>query len=344
MQHTELTYPFATPEPGTFIEVAPGVRWIRLGLPFRLNHINVWSLDDGAGWTLVDTGVSTEESLAAWDKLLDQAPLTQPVRRVMVTHMHPDHIGMAGWFTRKYGVQLWISRLEYMTCRVVAADTGREAPAEALRFYAEAGWSPEAIDKYRARFGGFGKHIHALPATYKRLEDGMPVRIGAHDWEVVTGNGHSPEHACLYSRDLKILISGDQVLPRISSNVSVQPMEPEANPMADWLASLAKLRERVPDDVLVLPAHGGCFHGLHLRLQQLEEDQHASLARLRERLAEPRRVVDVFESLFKRPITEADASLLGMATGESLACLNWLVQSGGATRRVVDGVAWYERA
>jgi glyoxylase-like metal-dependent hydrolase (beta-lactamase superfamily II) len=224
------------------------------------------------------------------------------------------------------------------------SDTGREAPADALRFYKEAGWSASAIEGYRARFGNFGKNIYALPDSFRRLEDGQEIRIGAHDWEVVGGNGHSPEHSCLYCPALKLLISGDQVLPKISSNVSVQPMEPDANPMGDWMASLDKVQARVPDDVLVLPAHNDCFHGLHARIEHLRQGQLEAFAKLRELLREPKRVVDVFPALFRRPIDEADAGLLGMATGEATACLNYVVQRGEAVKEVRDGVGWYRLA
>ena len=327
---------------GEQVEVAPGVRWIRLPLGGPLSHINVWALQDGEGWTLVDTGMCSEDTTKRWDALLAQPPLDKPLQRVIVTHMHPDHVGMAGWFTRKAGVTLWMTRLEYLSCRVAVSDTGREAPADALRFYREAGWDEVAIGRYRARFGGFGRYIHAMPDSFRRLRDGEVLKIGGHDWEVVVGNGHSPEHACLYSRTQKLLISGDQVLPKISSNVSVHPGEPTADPMADWLDSLRKLRERVPDDVLVLPSHNECFRGLHARLADLETGQAKALAQLREGLREPKRVVDVFGFLFRRPIDPADASLLGMATGESVACLNHLLAQGVAMRELRDGIAWYE--
>ena len=344
MLHETVSYPIELPRRGESVEVAPGVRWIRLPLPFRLNHINVWAIDDGEGWTLVDTGLRNEETVAAWEHLTAQGPLARPLTRVIVTHMHPDHIGMAGWLTRRYGVRLWISRLEYLMCRALVSDTSREAPADALRFYREAGWAPAAIESYQARFGNFGKHVYALPDSFHRLRDGDRVRIGDHDWEVVGGHGHSPEHCCLYCPELKLLISGDQVLPKISSNVSVHPTEPDANPMADWLESLDTLQARVPDDVLVLPAHNDCFHGLHVRLEHLRRGQHEALARLRELLAEPKRVVDVFPALFRREIADTDAAQLGLATGEALACLNWLLQRGDAVKEMRDGVAWYRAA
>jgi len=338
-----LVYPFeAPPARGRTIEVAPGVHWIRMALPYALNHINLWALDDGDGWALVDTGVSTEETASTWRELFANAPDQRPLTRVFVTHMHPDHVGMAGWLTRKFGVRLWMTRLEYLTCRVTAADTGREAPPDAIAHYRGAGWSDAAIESYRVRFGNFGKHIHALPDSYRRLQDGDTLRIGANDWRVVVGNGHSPEHACLYCPALKVLISGDQVLPRISSNVSVYPIEPDANPMADWLDSLAKLKREVPDDVLVLPAHNECFRGLHARIDSLANGQELALKRLRRTLKDPKRAVDVFSALFARPIGEADVPLLGMATGEGVACLNYLLHRGEVQRDVdAAGVAWY---
>jgi glyoxylase-like metal-dependent hydrolase (beta-lactamase superfamily II) len=258
--------------------------------------------------------------------------------------MHPDHVGMAGWLTRKFGCRLWMTRLEYLNCRVLTADTGREAPDDAVHFYHRAGWSDAAIDNYRARFGNFGKRIHALPDSYRRMHDGETLLIGAHEWRVIVGTGHSPEHACLYCPQLKLLVSGDQVLPRISSNVSVHPTEPDEDPMSDWLASLAKLKAQVPDDVLVLPAHNEPFRGLHARLDYLAQGQRRTLARLLKALDEPRRVIDVFGALFARAIGESDAGLLNLATGESLACLNHLMKRGEVRRELdANGVAWYRR-
>jgi glyoxylase-like metal-dependent hydrolase (beta-lactamase superfamily II) len=239
-------------------------------------------------------------------------------------------------------VKLWISALEYLSCRALVGDTSREAPEDALAFYREAGWGRAAIETYKARFGGFGKHVYALPDSYRRLKDGDVLTIGANTWEVVVGSGHSPEHACLYCAKLKLLISGDQVLPKISSNVSVYPLEPEANPMADWFASLERLKSRIPDDVLVLPAHHDCFHGLHARIDRLIHGQEQAQERLRKLLAQQScRVVDVFSALFRSTISENDAGQLGLATGEALANLNYLLRRGEARKELRDGVAWY---
>ncbi|MFM2066244.1 MAG: hypothetical protein RLZZ584_1153 [Pseudomonadota bacterium] len=343
----QLVYPCAEPPArGRSIEVAPGVLWLRLPLPFKLDHINVWAIDDGeAGWALVDTGVRNDETMQVWRELFANAPDGRTISRVFVTHMHPDHVGMAGWLAHRFSVRLWMSRLEYLSCRVMVSDTGREAPQEATGFYRRAGWSEGAIETYRVRFGNFGTLIHALPDSYRRLHDGELVRIGRHDWRVIMGHGHSPEHACLYCADLKLLVSGDQVLPRISSNVSVYPLEPDADPMTGWLESLQRIRREVPDDVLVLPSHNECFTGLHARIDALHSGQLSALARLRSVLAEPRRVVDTFPALFKRPIGEPDVGLLGMATGEGLACLHHLMQRGEVLRSTdAAGVDWYRLA
>jgi glyoxylase-like metal-dependent hydrolase (beta-lactamase superfamily II) len=341
-----LVYPFeAPPAPGQTFEVAPGVLWLRMPLPFALDHINLWALDDRDGWAVVDTGIRSEETAAAWRALFAGAADKRPLTRVFVTHMHPDHIGMAGWLTRKFKCRLWITRLEYLNCRVLVSDTGRDAPPEGVDFYRRAGWSDAAVETYGARFGNFGKHIHCLPDSFRRMQDGEEIPIGAHCWRVVTGTGHSPEHACLYCPDLKVLISGDQVLPRISSNVSVHPIEPDADPMRDWLQSLAKLKREVPDDVLVLPSHNECFRGLHARLDALSQGQARALERLRRALAEPKRAIDVFGALFGRAIGESNVPLLGMATGEAVACLNYLVGRGEARRDTDErGVAWYRVA
>jgi glyoxylase-like metal-dependent hydrolase (beta-lactamase superfamily II) len=202
-----------------------------------------------------------------------------------------------------------------------------------------------AIETYRVRFGNFGKYIHALPDSFRRLQDGEELRIGANTWRVVVGSGHSPEHACLYCPQLKVLISGDQVLPRFSSNVSVYPNEPDADPMADWYASLAKLKREVPDDVLVLPAHNECFRGLHARLDSLRRGRDRAIERLRRALAEPRRVVDVFAAPCARQIGESDVNVLSMATRESVACLNYLLRRDEATVEIdADSMAWYRLA
>ncbi|RVT50208.1 MBL fold metallo-hydrolase [Rubrivivax albus] len=337
-----LHYPLGDPPaPGEAREVRPGVLWLRMPLPFALNHINLWALADGDGWAVVDTGTQTPEVLAAWRALLAPAGALRgrPVTRVIATHMHPDHMGMAGWLTRKHDARLWMTREEYLMCRTLAADTGREAPDDAIRFYRRCGWPEEALDTYRARFGGFGKYMHALPDSYRRIVHGETLAIGDHAWRVTVGRGHSPEHACLVCDDLGLMISGDQVLPRISSNVSVFPTEPDADPLREWLTSIETLRGTLPDSLLVLPAHGEPFTGLHARLDRLAAGHAKALQRLRRSLSEPRRVMDLFGALFARPI-DAASEVLGLATGETVAHLNHLRERGELSVTVGSDGAW----
>jgi len=198
---SQLSYPFET-EPqtgdGSAVVVAPGILWLRMPLFASLPWINVWAIEEEGGWSIVDTGLHSAKTIEAWQAAFANAMGGAPVLRVVATHRHPDHCGMAGWMVERFKARLWMSRLEYLTCRLMAADTGREAPAAGIEFYRAAGWDEPALDRYKAKFGSFGEMIFPLPASYRRLADGDSLRIGAHEWTVVVGNGHSPEHACLY--------------------------------------------------------------------------------------------------------------------------------------------------
>jgi len=338
-----LTYPFEPPAPRQTCEVSPGVHWVRLAMPFKLDHINVWSIDTDDGWVLVDTGLNTPETVADWQALMSRGPLSRPLCGVYATHMHPDHIGLAGWLTRRAGAPLFMSRLEYLSCRVTISDTYREAPPEGIEFHRQAGWTDAEVEIYRSRFGNFGKYIKTLPDSYRRLQDGDEIKLGAHFWRVITTAGHSPEHVCLYCPAAKLLIAGDQVLPNISSNVSVFPGEPEANPLLEWYASIHKLLQQVPDDVLVLPSHNAPFRGLHERLIRLREDQNRSMERLRQSLVQQAlHTVEAFPALFNRDRLNMDAQQLSLATGEATACLNYLIAQGFPSRAIdKNGVFFY---
>jgi glyoxylase-like metal-dependent hydrolase (beta-lactamase superfamily II) len=234
-----------------------------------------------------------------------------------------------------------MTRDEYLLCRVLVADTGRAAPDEGVNFYHAAGFPPESLHKYKEMFGMFGKYVAAMPESYKRLIDGEMLTFAGNTWEVLIGRGHSPEHACFYDADRRLFIAGDQLLPTISSNVSVYPTEPGANPLRDWIASLRKIKSRLPEDVLVFPAHGKPFRGAHGRLDALLEEHLDGLSALLDFCAEPRRAVDVFPALFKGNITNSN---LIMATGESISHLNYLIDDGNLVAEAdADGVTWYRQ-
>ena len=335
-----LIYPFAQPPgSGEAVEITGDVLWMRLAMPIALDHINVYAVRDGEGWAVVDTGLNLPASRDEWDALLAGPLRGRPVTRVICTHVHPDHIGLAGWLCRRFDAPLVMTRLEYVMARMLIADTGRPAPEEGDLFYRAAGWDEGQLEGYRSGFGGFGKAVAELPAAYARMRDGERLTIGGHDWRVVVGEGHSPEHACLWREHDGLVLCGDQILPRISSNVSVWPTEPDADPLGDWLASLERMKHILPEDALVLPSHGEPFRGAHTRLDALIRGHHTALKRLERTLARPCRAVDVFPALFARPV---GSGVLGMATGESLAHLNYLLRQGRARRRRdADGVDWW---
>jgi glyoxylase-like metal-dependent hydrolase (beta-lactamase superfamily II) len=339
-QPGRINYEFETrPETGETMQIAPGLFWLRMHLPFSLAHINLWLIDEGDSWSVIDTGVAVDECKSIWEQTFTDTMQDRPISRVIATHLHPDHIGCAGWLTDRFDAPLYMSRDEYLLARILVADTGRATPEEGDRFYTAAGFEPDQLEHYHKMFGMFGRFVAALPESFHRLGDGDELHIGPYEWRVVVGKGHSPEHVCLYCESLNILISGDQLLPTISSNVSVFPTEPEADPLADWMDSLRMLKTRVPGDVLVLPAHGKPFRGAHFRLDELIAEHETVLEKLEILCAKPQRAVDAFPALFKSKINNNN---LIMATGESIAHLNYLQNTGRMTvERDDNGVDWY---
>lgn len=343
MTHPSIQYEFEHwPEIGESIEIFPGIRWLRMPLPFMLGHINLWLLKDGDHWTIVDTGIYTQATRDHWDSVLFEQLAGKGVNRVLVTHLHPDHVGCAGWLCERFDAPLWMSREEYLLCRVLVGDTGKVAPTEGTHFYTAAGFPETALDRYEKTFGRFGSLVAPLPQSYHRLYDGMEFRIGENLWRVIVGQGHSVEHACLFCEQLNVLISGDQILPTISSNVSVYPTEPNANPLNDWLCSLRMLVDVLPADVLVLPSHGKPFRGAAIRLHELIAEHLDGLDKLKALCTKPIRAIDAFPSLFKSVINDNN---LIMATGESIAHLNYLLELGEITSQTDQaGTRWYELA
>ena len=340
MTTSSLSYAFDdTPTAGSAAEILDGLYWLRLSLPFELEHINLWVLRDDDGWAVVDTGIDTDDSRAGWTTAFSGFMQDERITRVFATHLHPDHIGCAGWLAERYGVELWMTREEYILCRVLVADTGRPAPKAGLDFYRTAGFTEHQLTNYQQLFGMFGRYVSPLPESFRRLREGDCIDIGEYNFQILIGRGHSPEHACFFDAGRNLLIAGDQLLPTISSNVSVFPTEPNANPLGDWLHSLTRFRRELPEDVLVLPAHGRPFHGAHARLDELIRKHRERLERLLDYCREPRRVVDTFPALFRS--RASDDSLI-MATGEAIAHLNYhRAENTIMLETDADGVNWY---
>jgi len=339
-----LTYRFEDqiPAPGTATAIADGVYWIRMPMQGRLNHINVWLLRDADGWTVVDTGVFNETVKGHWQQIFQTYLEGKPVTRVIATHLHTDHTGLAGWIVQQWGCELWMSRADFYMCKTMAADGPSDVPEDAIRFYRRAGFTEERLDRYRQRFGQFGASISPLPAGYRRIREGQYLQIDGREWRAIIGHGHAPEHVCLYCPELKLIIGGDQLLPKITPNVSVQPSEPHANPLREWISSCGRFREQLPPNLLVLPAHENLYVGLHERLTALIDWHEVALEKLYELCSEPKRAVDVFPALFKSAIN--DYSYFP-ATGEALAHMHCALERRMLTVEEDDtGVAWWRQA
>lgn len=337
-----LSYPFDdTPAPGELIEVADGVYWLRMPLPFSLDHINLWLLEDGDGVVLVDTGLKTPDVKALWNLIFETHIAGRPVTKIVVTHFHPDHIGLAGWLHEKTSAPIHISRTEFLMTRTLCLDVRDAPPPEVMAFYERAGWDEDLLENQRrSGFGSFAKVVSPLPIGYQRLKAGGSLSINGNDWQIWVGEGHAPEHVCLYCPQLDVLISGDQVLPRISSNVSVYATEPEADPLRDWLRSLQAFKA-LPASCLVLPSHNEPFYGLHLRLNNLISGHCAKLERLNRKLKTPKTTLETLDTLFGRRFDSP--TLISLATGESLAHLRFLETCGFVERTYKGGVAHFCR-
>lgn len=334
--------PFSTPpEPGTAIEVAPGVLWMRLPLPMALDHVNVYALDDGDGWTLIDTGMSSSRGRAAWEALLAGPLAGRPVRRVVVTHHHPDHIGLAGWF-QEQGAELVTTRTAWLYARMLQLDVETLPTAQTLDFWRGAGMDPVIYARRsQERPTGFSTMVAPLPLGYTRIVEGELLRMGGRDWIVRMGDGHAPEHATFWQVDGDLVIGGDQLLPGISANIGAYATEPMADPLTEWIAACARFEPHVTDRQLVLPGHKLPFTGLPLRLRQMVDNHHGALDRLRRHLTSPLVASECFVPLFGRQIT-GDA--YGLALVESVAHLNHLLKLGEVRRwRRQDGAWLWQR-
>lgn len=336
---TELVYPFdTTPELGTTMTVAEGVRWLRMPLPLALDHINLYMIEDDDGWWIVDTGMKWGDVQSYWQQIFDNELHGKPIKGVFVTHMHPDHIGQAGWICKKFRIPLHITFGEYFMARSLSTMTKADLDWTTQAYFRSVGFDDNYLEKMKEKFHGFGSVVEALPGAFHRIEEGSEFIIAGRKWTVVIGRGHSPEHACFFCEELDVLISGDQIIPRITSNVSVMPSEPEANPLVDWFASLQKFKQ-FPATTLVLPAHNTPFYGLHSRLEFLIAHHQDHLLALEEACVSAKNATELLPVLFKR---ELDAAQMSMAIGECVAHLNYLHKEGKLQREMdSDGVYYY---
>ncbi len=336
-----LEYPrSAPPAGGETFEIAPGVHWLRMPLPFALDHINLWALEDEGGWTLVDCGIGDEATRALWERIFAERIAGRPVRRVVVTHHHPDHAGLASWLTERTGAEFWMPQAEYLAAHAMREGSAGFGFDNVIAMFTRNGIAGEKLALLQQRRSNYRSRVPGFPSSYRRLMEGQAHTIGKRSWRVIMGYGHAPEHAALYCEELGVLISGDMVLPRISTNVSVWANEPEGNPLALFLASISRYAE-LSATTLTLPSHGLPFRGVRERVAQLQEHHRLRLAELHEVCDTPKAAVDVLATLFRRSL---DTHQLFFAMGEAMAHLHFLHNEGRLARLAgADGVIRYTR-
>lgn len=324
-----MTYPFPDPPPsGAIREVAEGVFWVRMPLPFALNHINLWLLADEEGWTMVDAGLGNDETRELWDRIFEAWLDARPLARLVITHFHPDHIGLARQLGDELGLVPWMTQGEYLHAHAVFHRIAGTDFGTLDRWYARHGLDRDRREALAARDDPYRRNVRGLPERFRRIQNGEEIVIGGAVWRVLVGRGHSPEHAALYCAEKKVLISGDMLLPRITTNVSVWPMEPEADPVGEFLRALDDFAA-LPSETLVLPSHGLPFRGAGDRVAQLRRHHRARLEKLAAVCRQPRTAAELLPDMFERRLDERQ---IPFAMGETIAHLNSLVHRGALTR------------
>ncbi|MDE0304325.1 MAG: MBL fold metallo-hydrolase [Albidovulum sp.] len=337
---SEAIQPLAglSPSEGELKEIAEGIFWLRFPLPMALDHVNVFAIEDEGGITLVDTGLDTRKTRAIWKRVLAGPMGNTPIRRVILTHHHPDHVGLAGWFALEHGAEIWSTRTTWLMARMLILDEQAVPTAESLRFYRAAGMDETSLWKRsKNRPFNFSDVVSPIPLGYRRIRDRESIRIGGSDWRVAIGNGHAPDHATFWCQNHPLILGGDQFLADISPNIGVYATEPDADPLDEWLESCEQFAKIARPEQTVLPGHRFPYTGLPSRIGQLIDNHRGALKRLRLHLRNPATAVDCFHTLFRRNIDEAE---FGLALGESMAHLNYLLARGEVERSRREDGAW----
>jgi len=338
----ELEFPFPdAPEYGQLIEVADGVFWTRMPLPFSLAHINLWVLRDNDGWTIIDTGIKSDETKDHWQHIFDNDFEGRPLNRVILTHLHPDHMGLAGWLTEKWSVPLWMTQTEWLYAQLQAQKDGSNLADNMPSYYARQGVPAETANNMKKMFGFYREIVGPPPSTYRRVREKDCIMINNREWRVYIGRGHSPEHACYFCPDLNVMIGGDQLLPRITPSISVYPEEPDGNPLQLFLDSLEQFYG-LPADCLILPSHELPYRGVHTRVGQLKAHHQDRCQSILSdcQSASTLGAMEITRSMFKhRELSPMDEI---MALGEAVAHINKLMHEGIIDRQLnADGLYEY---
>ncbi|MBL4907025.1 MAG: MBL fold metallo-hydrolase [Sneathiella sp.] len=339
MNKQEIEYPLGTrPGDGEVLQVADGIYWVRMPIPIQgLDYINLYLLEEEDGWTIVDSGLNTSKIKDLWTEVSDKHLKGKPVTRLICTHFHPDHMGLAGWISEKWGIPLTMTFGEWTFGRMLFLEAEETVPEYALDYYRKIGFTEKMLDRVRKRgFNMFSKAFYSMPMGFVRLSDDEILNIGGAKWRIIVGKGHAPEHACLYCEEKNLLISGDQILPRITPHIGVYPAEPFANPLKQFLDSIEKF-EHLPGDILVLPAHNDVFTGIHNQLSFYKEHHAERLTRLKLACGSPKTAIELIPVLFDKKLGESD---MGLGIAEGLAHCHYLIGTGELERQVGKDGVW----
>ncbi|MCY4045528.1 MAG: MBL fold metallo-hydrolase [Cellvibrionales bacterium] len=327
---------FPVPSEGELVEVSQGIFWLRMPLPMSLDHINLYLIDEGDSFAVIDTGMNYPDSQKLWQHIFDKYCQSKPIKKVIVTHMHPDHVGLAGWLCEKFDADLYMTQTEFFATQAGLAD---DIPPETnIQFYTQIGMPQEFLDFVAQSPYRMSNIVAQIPHQFKRLKGGDTLVLGGNEWQVITGSGHTFEHASLYCKERKLYFSGDQLLPEITSNVSVYVMEPDANPLALWYQSLDAL-DSLDADTLVFPSHNQPFKGVHARAKAIKMHHDQLLEKVLNCLTEPKTVYELCQMLFPR----VDFLEMPLAVGEILAHLHYLMADHRVVCRQVSLPFVYEK-
>ncbi|USG62915.1 MBL fold metallo-hydrolase [Sneathiella marina] len=339
MNNQEIEYPLAIrPNDGEALEVKEGLLWVRMPIPIKgLDYINLYLIEDENGWTMVDSGFNSELIKDLWEDIFRTKLKGKPVTRLICTHFHPDHMGLAGWITSRWKIPLTMTFGEWTFGRMLYLEAAEQTPEFVVDFYRSVGFNDKMLERVKSRgFNHFSRAMTEVPMGFDRIVDNEIIRIGSRDWKIVVGHGHCPEHACLYSEADGILISGDQILPRITPHIGVYPAEPMANPLKQFIDSIDTFM-KLPADTLVLPAHNDVFTGLHNQLEYYQSHHEDRLNRLKAACVSPQSAIDLLPVLFDRELSDSDK---GLAISEGLAHCHYLVGEGELDRECGDDGVW----
>jgi len=329
----KLEYPLsATPNPGEAVQVCPGVFWMRLPIPFELNHINVWLLEDGDGYTLIDTGISARNTREAWEKIFENVIKDKQILKIIVTHFHPDHFGLCNWLCDRTNAGYFASKETLERVDFLLDVEDKDNIETRMEFYQRHEVNDVEFFEDFLKGSLYAAVVSGAPTQHNILKDGENIEIGENNWQVIMTYGHAPGHINLYCEALNILISGDQVLPTITSNVSVHADQPEANPLAEYLQSFGKLAF-LPETTMVLPSHGKVFKGVHVRIAEVIAHHNETLDKVFTLCEKPCSASDLMPNLFRRKLEGINSVL---AFGETLAHLNYLCEQGRLMRTLSD--------